>query len=193
MSKYAEYLEAAIGYDAYGLPAATTQFTFGTMPFMAQETENIEDVTEITSVCQSDAIVELEIIDDILKLSFDFSNEMQTLNDMYQDIQSYIAGKDHTTKLLNEYRNTLEMAQSNHNIAKMESIMNKIQAIRVPFFLPTIIPVGYSGKATIGFSADPVFVLFESDELDQRPYKLTMIFNVNSLFIQDGDGIVCSE
>ena len=79
MSKIQEYIVAACGYDERGLPASLTQFTFGTMPFSMAETEKLEDVMTVTKAFQTDAIVEIDIVDNILTATFDFSMDTPIL------------------------------------------------------------------------------------------------------------------
>ena len=81
MSRLMDYISAAVGYDQNGLPASTVQFTFGMSPFQVAETENIADVTEIHTIVQSDALVDLKVIDKVLMISFDFSNEIHTFTE----------------------------------------------------------------------------------------------------------------
>ena len=119
------------------------------------------------------------------KLSFDFSTELQTLVEMYQEVKNYIAVKDHITETLNGYMKQLELAERNNDVKEIEEIYTKIKVVDVPFFLPTIMPVAYDGTVHISFSDDPKFVMFVSDELNQNPYKLTLIFDVSALFVQD--------
>ena len=193
MSKMTEYLGAAMGYDASGLPAATTQFTFGLSPFSIAETERVEDVTEIKAICQSDAIVDLRIIDDCLKVSFDFSMETNILAEFAEELEIYEQQKTHVTESLNDLMAQRAVAQKNEDEAELESVELQIRAMSVPFLIPTILPVSHGGSVHISFTDDPKFVFFVSDHLNQAPSKVVMIFDVKALFCQDEVGIYTED
>lgn len=185
MSKLTEYLGSAVGYDSDGLPASTTQFTFGFAPFAVAETENIADVSEITTICQSDAIVDIKIVDDIAMVSFDFSNETQTLAEVAQEFETYTAQKEHVTEALNRLMAELGVAERNEDQDAIDDLYAQIRSMSVPFMMPTIMPVCFGGTVHVGFTDDPKFVLFTSDKLNQEPCTVTMIFDAKAVFCQD--------
>ena len=113
MSRLTEYLSESIGYDSNGLPASTVQFTFGLTPFQVAETEDIADVTEITAVVQSDVVVDLKIIDNMVMVSFDFSNDVQTFAEFAQELEMYKQQSEHVTSSLNRLMNDLALAERN--------------------------------------------------------------------------------
>ena len=104
---------------------------------------------------------------------------------MYEEVQNYIAIKDRVTEILNGYMKDLGLAERSNDNAKIEEAYIKIKGVDVPFFLPTIMPVAYDGSVHVSFSDDPKFVMFVSDELNQTPYKLVLIFDTKALFVQD--------
>lgn len=185
MSKISEYIGTAVGYDSEGGPASTSQFVFGYMPFQIAENENIEDVTDITVVCHSDAIVDIQILDEIAMVSFDFTNEPNTLAELIEEIETYRAQITHVTNSINNYMDELALAERNADEEAMEAIQANIRALSIPFLLPTIMPVCFGGTVQIGFADDPKFVLFTSDYINSMPSKITMIFDVNSIFCRD--------
>lgn len=185
MSKMTEYLATSVGYDANGLPASTTQFTFGFMPFQIAETENVADVTQITTVCQSDAVVDIKIIDDIAMVTFDFSNETEVLVELAQEMERYNDQKNHVTESLNRLMSELAVAERNEDENAIEELQIQIRSMSIPFMLPTIIPVCFGGTVHVGFMDDPKFVFFTSDQLNQQPYKITMIFDAHEIFCED--------
>lgn len=193
MSKITEYLNDAIGYDSSGLPASAVQFTFGYTPFQIAETEDIADLTQIITVCQSDAIVDLKIVDEMLMVSFDFSNEPNTLVELSQELDGYNSQKDHVTESLNRLMEELYIAERNEDKQRIASIQTQIKSMNIPFMLPTIIPVEHGGTVQIGFAEDPKFVFFTSDQINQMPFKVTMVFNASDLFCQDEMGVYTED
>lgn len=193
MSKLSEYLNACDGFDSSGLPAANSQITFGFSPFQIASTENIADVTTITTVCKTDAVVSIKIIDDIAALTFDFSNEVQTLTDVIGEIEQYVAQREHVTATMNEFRAQLELAHRNEDADKSEEIALQLRALSIPFMLPTIMPVCYGGSVQVSFSEDPKLVFFTSQKISQVPYQITMIFDAHSIFAQDEVAIYTSD
>ena len=189
MSKITEYIEAAIGYDAEGLPASTVQFTFGMAPFQVAESENIDDVTEITAMCQADPIVDIKIIDNMVKASFDFSMDTNTFAEFAEELELYQQQQEHVTESVNMLMNQLAVAERNENESEIEEIYFQVRKMTVPFLVPTILPVALGGDVHIGFADDPKFIFFTSDQLNQMPHKVTMIFEATDLFCQDEMGI----
>lgn len=193
MSKLSEYLETAIGYDADGKPASTSQFAFGSSPFQIAETENIEDVMEIFAVCHSDAIVDVNILDEMAAVSFDFSNDMETFGALVDEMESYKAQKDHVTRSLHNYMNEMYLAERNGDEATIDDVYNQMRALSVPFMLPTIMPVCFGGTVQIGFTDDPKFVFYTSDSAKSIPTKITMVFDVQSMFCRDEVDVYAAE
>lgn len=185
MSKMSEYLASAVGYDANGLPASTSQFTFGFAPFQVAETENIGDVTQISAVCQSDAVVDIKVIDGIAMVSFDFSNEVNVFAEFLSELEAYNQQKDHVTESLNKMMLELAVAERNNDTQSIEDLTTQMRSMSIPFMLPTILPVEHGGTVQVGFSDDPKFVFFTSDAANQPPYKVTMIFDAHDMFCQD--------
>jgi hypothetical protein len=185
MSKLTEYLAAATGYDSSGLPASTTQFTFGSSPFQIAETEDFADVSSVSTVCQSDAVVGLEIVDNIAKVTFDFSNETDVLVELFNEVQMYNAQSKHVLESLNRLMSELNLAERNGDEKAKEELQFQIRAIDVPFFTPVIIPVEYGGTVQVSFIDDPKFVFFTSEQLNQHPFKMIMIYEARALFCQD--------
>ena len=180
-----EYLAAAIGYDSNGLPASTIQFTFGFAPFQIAETEDIADVSQITTICQSDAVVDLKIVDDVAMVSFDFSNETNTLVELIQELDAYKAQRDHVTESLNGLMDRIAVAEMNEDENELEDLQLQLRSLSIPFMLPTILPVCFGGTVHVGFADDPKFVFLTSDQLNQMPFKITMVFDSKSVFCQD--------
>ena len=193
MSKLSEYLNACDGYDANGLPACNSQIAFGFSPFQVASTENIADVTTLTTVCKTDAVVSIKIIDDIAMVTFDFSNDVQTLTDVIGEIEQYVAQRDHVTETMNEFRAQLELAHRNEDVEKTEEISLQLRSLSIPFMLPTIMPLCYGGSVQVSFSDDPKFTFFTSPKLSQVPYQITMIFDAHSIFAQDEVAIYTSD
>jgi hypothetical protein len=185
MSKMTEYLDAAVGYDSNGLPASTSQFTFGFSPFQIAETEDVADVTTSETVCQSDAIVDIKIVDEIAKVTFDFSNDTSVFVEFAQELEGYLAQKDHVTQSLNGLMAELFVAERNEDNETVEELQMQIRAMSIPFMLPTIMPVCFGGTVHVGFTDDPKFIFFTSDKINQAPSKVTMIFDARALFCQD--------
>ena len=185
MGKLSEYLEAATGYDFDGKPASTSQFVFGHSPFQLAETENIENAMEVIAVCHSDAIVDIDILDNVVAVSFDFLNDMDTLAALMDEVELYKAKKTHVTKSINDYMNEMYLAERNDDAAAIEDIYAHMRVLSVPFMLPTILPVCFGGTVQIGFADDPKFVFYTSDSIKSMPTKLTMIFDVQSMFCRD--------
>lgn len=193
MSKIADYIADAVGYDNEGLPASTTQFTFGMMPFQIAENENLDEVTEISAVCQSDAVVDLQVVDNTVMVSFDFSLETNILTDFFSELETYRIQKQHVTESLNTLMDEFEIAQRNGSETEVENVYFKMRAMSVPFMLPTILPVVHGGSVHIGFINDPKFVFFTSDQLNQNPYKVVMVFEAEDLFCEDEDGVYMND
>lgn len=185
MSKISEYLEAAVGYDSEGLPASSTQFTIGLSPFAVGEGENIDDVTQITAACTSDAVVSIEILDSIAKVSFDFTLEPNVLSEFLEELENYKAQKDHVTESVNEIMAKLHVAEKNEDQKTAEELMTQLRTTSIPFMLPTIMPVAYGGSVQIGFQDDPKFILYTTDKMNTSAMTITMIFDANDLFCQD--------
>ena len=185
MSRMSEYLASAVGYDSNGLPASTTQFTFGFAPFQIAETEQIADVTQVTAVCQSDAVVELQVIDGIAMVSFDFSNEVNVFAELLDELDQYRQQRDHVTASLNKLMVEVALAERNGDMARIDDLHTQMRAFSIPFMLPTIMPVEHGGTVQVGFADDPKFVLYTSDAANQAPFKITMIFDAHDLFCQD--------
>lgn len=189
MGKISEYIEASVGYDAEGLPASTVQITFGMSPFQIAETEEIADVTEVTAVVQTDAIVDIKVVDDVAMVSFDFSIETNTLVEFAEELEMYKQQRDHVTESVNDLMNRLTLAERNEDEKEIEEIYYQMRAMSIPFMLPTILPVSFGGTVQIGFADDPKFVFYTSDQLNQQPYKVTMVFEASDLFCQDEMGV----
>jgi hypothetical protein len=185
MSKMMEYLGASIGYDSDGLPASTVQFTFGFSPFQIASTENIADVTNISTICQCDAVVDIKIIDDTAMVSFDFSNETPTLVEFVQELEGYTAQRSHVTESLNNILAQIAVAEKNEDQNELESLQGQLRSMSIPFMLPTILPIEYGGSVKVGFADDPKFVFLTSDNLNQMPSKVTMIFDAHDIFCED--------
>ena len=193
MSKIAEYIAESTGYDKDGLPASTTQFTFGMMPFQVAENENLDEVTEISAVCQTDAVVDLKVVDNSVMVTFDFSLETNVLTDFYTELENYKMQKEHVTNALNDLMNDFETAQQHGSETEIEDVYFKMRAMSIPFMLPTILPVAYGGTVHIGFINDPKFVFFASEHLNQNPYQVVMIFEAEDLFCEDEDGVYMND
>lgn len=193
MSKIAEYIADAVGYDNDGLPASTTQFTFGMMPFQVAESESLDEVTEISAVCQTDAVVDLKVIDNTVMVSFDFSLETNVLVDFVNELETYKIQKQHVTDSLNTLMDEFEIAQQHESEKELEDVYLKMRTMSIPFMLPTILPVAYGGTVHIGFTDDPKFIFFSSDQLNQNPYKIVMIFESSDLFCEDEEGVYMND
>jgi hypothetical protein len=185
MSKMTEYISAAVDYDASGLPASTTHFTFGLSPFSISETDDLESLTQIATVCESDAVVDIEIIDNIAKVSFDFSSEMETFLELTQEILLYKEQRKHVTESIRNIMSSLDIATRNEDERAKEEAQLQLRSMNVPFMLPTIMPVCYDGDVHICFADDPKFIMFESEQINQQPCKITMIFDAYSVFCRD--------
>ena len=185
MSQLQEYIEAACGYDSNGLPAALTQFTFGTMPFAMAETEQIADVMTVSKAFQTDALVDIQIVDSICMVSFDFSMDTQTLVEFYEELDFYKQQTAHVSNIVMGYNRELQVALETEDENAVADISTKLRLMSLPFMLPTIIPTQYGGTVNIGFDADPKFVFFSSNALNQMPTKVIMIFDANQLFAED--------
>ena len=184
MSKYIDYLTSAIGYAADGQPAAMVQFTFGNMPFNRAETESIEKVMQISAVVQADAVMDIQIIDDLAKVTFDFIADMESLSDFSKELDLYNAQKEKVMASLNEMITEYKMFGDVEDARKHE-LYNKIRGTLVPFMLPTVLPLCHNGTVHIGFANDPKFVFYTSDETNRCPTTVTMIFAASDIFCQD--------
>lgn len=185
MSKLTEYLEAAVGYDSEGLPASSTQFTIGLAPFTMSADENIEDVTKILATCTTDAVVDIDILDNMAKVSFDFSLEPDVLAEFLEELETYLAQREHVTESINELMAKLHVAEKNNDVDYAEELVMNLRSTSVPFMLPTIMPVVYGGSVQIGFQDDPKFILYTTDRMNSQAMSITMIFDANDLFCQD--------
>ena len=185
MSQLQEYIAAACGYDSRGLPASLTQFTFGTMPFVMSENEKLEDVMTVTKAFQTDALVDIEIVDTICKVTFDFSMDTQSLVEFYEELDFYKQQTAHVANIIMGYNRELSEALQAEDSNAVEDISTKLRLMSLPFMLPTIIPTELGGTVNIGFDADPKFVFFSSEALNQMPTKVVMIFEANQLFAED--------
>lgn len=185
MSKMTDYIDAACGYDDRGLPASVTQFTFGMMPFSIAENESIENVMQISKAFQTDALVDIQIIDDMAAVSFDFAMDTQSLVDFANELKFYREQLMHVTKSVAEYQYQLELAQQNANEEEIEEIIIKMRSLSIPFMMPTIVPSAFGGTVHLGFETDPKFIIYASDNLAQLPTKVIMMFEARQLFAQD--------
>ena len=180
-----EYVDAACGYDDNGLPASITQFTFGMMPFSMSENENVEDIMTISKAFQTAAVVEIQVIDNIAAVSFDFAMDTQSLVDFVNELNFYREQILHVTETVSDYQMQLEVAQRNEDEAAIEEITLKLRALSIPFMLPTIVPSVFGGTVHVGFEADPKYIFYTSDVLNQMPTKVVMIFESSQIFAQD--------
>lgn len=185
MSKLTEYLESAVGYNSEGLPASSTQFTIGLAPFTMSADENIDDVTKIIAACTTDAIVDIDILDNMAKVSFDFSLEPDILAEFLGELETYLAQREHVTESINELMGKLHIAEKNNDEEYAEELVMQLRSTSVPFMLPTIMPVIYGGSVQIGFQDDPKFILYTTDRMNTQAMSITMIFDANDLFCQD--------
>ena len=185
MSKLTEYLESAVGYNSEGLPASSTQFTIGLAPFTMSVDENIDDVTKIIAACTTDAIVDIDILDNMAKVSFDFSLEPDVLAEFLGELETYLAQREHVTESINELMGKLHVAEKNNDEEYAEELVMQLRSTSVPFMLPTIMPVVYGGSVQIGFQDDPKFILYTTDRMNTQAMSITMIFDANDLFCQD--------
>lgn len=185
MSKLTEYLESAVGYNSEGLPASSTQFTIGLAPFTMSADENIDDVTKIIAACTTDAIVDIDILDNMAKVSFDFSLEPDILTEFLGELETYLAQREHVTESINELMGKLHIAEKNNDEEYAEELVMQLRSTSVPFMLPTIMPVIYGGSVQIGFQDDPKFILYTTDRMNTQAMSITMIFDANDLFCQD--------
>lgn len=184
-SKALEYLSAACGYDSQGLPAAMTQFTFGLMPFSVADNEKIEDLTKITVVCQTEAAFEAKIKDNLLEATWDFSSDSSTFAELFGEIEFHQQQLSHVEDVLGGYMAELDIAQQNNDENAIDDVTSKIRATDIPFLLPTVVPTIYDGDVHIGFENDPKFIYFTGDKLNQYPYKLVMVFDLEDMFVED--------
>lgn len=189
MSLLSEYINACCGYDEQGHPAATTQFTFGMMPFSVSDEDRVEDFTQISTVCQTEAIVDIQIIDSIIKVEFDFSLDTETFVDLVHELDFYKDQLAHVTNTLNGYTQEFERAIDNEDEDAIEEMNIKFRSMSVPFMIPTIVPSEFGGEVHISFYEDPKFVFWSSDKINQLPSKLVLIFDANSLFAEDETGV----
>ena len=83
------------------------------------------------------------------------------------------------------YNRELQVALETEDENAVADISTKLRLMSLPFMLPTIIPTQYGGTVNIGFDADPKFVFFSSNALNQMPTKVIMIFDANQLFAED--------
>ena len=189
MSKIQEYLNSVVGYDSNGLPATTTQFTFGLSPMMIAENESIENVTEISAVCQTDAVVDLKVVDDIAMVTFDFSLDSQTMVELVEELEMYKMQRQHSDDVLHDIMNQIDIAERNKDEKTQEELTMKLRMLSIPFMMPTLVPAEYGGMVNVGFTEDPKFFFFTADTLNENPYKITMIFDARTLYCQDELGI----
>lgn len=185
MSKIQEYIEMACGYDSKGLPAALTQFTFGTMPFTMAETEQLADVMTVTKAFQTSALVDIQIVDNVCTVTFDFSMDTQSLVEFFDELNFYKQQVSHVAQSITQYQSDLNIALQNEDAAAIEDVTIKLRSMSLPFMLPTIIPTEMGGTVNIGFEADPKFIFFTSDALNQMPTKVAMIFEASQIFAED--------
>ena len=185
MSKLTEYLESAVGYNSEGLPASSTQFTIGLAPFTMSADENIDDVTKFIAACTTDALVDIDILDNMAKVSFDFSLEPDILAEFLGELETYLAQREHVTESINELMGKLHIAEKNNDEEYAEELVMQLRSTSVPFMLPTIMPVIYGGSVQIGFQDDPKFILYTTDRMNTQAMSITMIFDANDLFCQD--------
>jgi hypothetical protein len=126
-------------------------------------------------------------------LTFDFSNDTSTLVELVQEIDRYNDQKDHVTESLNRFMAELYVAERNEDEKAMEDLQIQIRSMSIPFMLPTIMPLDFGGTVNIGFTDDPKFVFYTSDQLNQPPYKVTMIFDSSALFCEDEVAIYTAD
>ena len=185
MGKLMDYVREATGFDSAGVPASTTQFTFGFEPFTMSDEENIGDLVQITAVCEADAIVDVEIIDGIVKIEFDFSNDPQTMDEFVEELKMFTEQTKHVTTSLNQLMAQLQLAQRNNDDESVNDIVTQLRAINTPFLLPTIIPLSYGGEVKICFVENPKYTFFVADDINQRPYKVAFIYAADAIFCED--------
>ncbi len=185
MSKIQEYIAMSCGYDENGLPASLTQFTFGTMPFTMAETERLEDVMTVNKAFQTSALVDIQIVDNVCTVTFDFSMDTQSLVELFEELNFYKQQVEHVSQSITRYQSDLNIALQNEDAGAIEDVSIKLRSMSLPFMLPTIIPAAMGGTVNIGFEADPKFIFFTSDALNQMPTKVAMIFEANQLFAED--------
>ena len=193
MGKITQYIEDACGYDENGLPASSSQTAFGLSPFLKGEAQREEDVTKVTAVCNTDAIVDIQVLDSTVMVKFDFSGEAKTLAEMVEELEEYKEQKQHTTEVLNELTAQIYVAERNGDEQTKKELIEKTAAMSVPFLLPTIIPIVHGGNVKIGFLDDPKFVLFTVDHLNEQPSSITLIYEAKDLFVEDEAGLMTGE
>lgn len=185
MSKMREYIEAACGYDANGLPSSIVQFTFGTSPFITAQEEDIENTVQITKYIQSECIVDIQVIDSIAAVSFDFSLDTEALVELVNELDFYRQQILHVSDTAQNYQDELTLAERNGDEKAVEDVLLKMRALTIPFMQPTIVPAAFGGTVNISFEGDPKFTLYTADQLNQMPYKVIMIFDASEIFAQD--------
>ena len=189
MSLLSDYVQACCGYDDAGHPAAETQFTFGMSPFAVSDGENVEDFTEITAAAQTDAIVNIEIVDNIAKVEFDFALDIDTFVELIDELDFYKDQLAHVNDTLAGYEAMFNRAVDEDDEEALEDVDIKFRSTSVPFMIPTIVPNAFAGDVHVSFSEDPKFFFLTSDKPNQMPTKLVMIFDAHALFAEDESAI----
>lgn len=189
MSKMDNYITTGTGLTASGTPASMIQFVFGEAPFMPPETADLEDVVDVHAICHSEAIADIRFMDDVAMVSFDFTQEPGILNNLFSKLEDYKHKKDqiqeHLQKLVFQY----DMAIENADDEEAATLQEALETIKVPFVAVYLFPVQYDNTVQISFDDDPKFVFYTSNQLDQNPSRVTMIYDAHDVYCQDESAV----
>ena len=111
--------------------------------------------------------------------------DTQSLVELFEELNFYKQQVEHVSQSITRYQSDLNIALQNEDAGAIEDVSIKLRSMSLPFMLPTIIPAAMGGTVNIGFEADPKFIFFTSDALNQMPTKVAMIFEANQLFAED--------
>jgi len=180
-----EYLLSALGCNEMNEPCAVSQLTFGIQNFAVEEREEIPPL-DIISSFKTDAMVDAEVVDNTLRISFDFGMDLDTMKEVWEAVRIYKDSEGRAEEKLNSLTTEYEDAIKNQNITLANEILEEIKACQVPYFRPIIFPREYNGDAYLAFYSDPKFIFCETDEVNLYATRITLIYEKKDIYAQDG-------
>ena len=174
-------LDRAIGYGTDGQPLSITQFTFGSNPLVYAQGEALEEVVKLTEAFQADVPVNLEIMDEVAVLSFDFVSNLDQMRELYDILMDHKAQYDHVNHVVHTITEEMQEANAQGDARRLEEGTIKLRAVEVPFMYPTIIPKQDGGTVYITFSNFPRFIYTVAEGVDNYPTKIVLVYQLDDI------------
>ena len=126
-------------------------------------------------------IKEVEIVDDCAKVVFDFTNDLDLMQKIYETYQGYRQDMDSFEE------KTQDLLNNNPDLTD-EQLNQYLGNTTIPVMGLTILPLNYEDNCYIAFSQGPLFLICESNIFESMPRTcLTFIFKLDDMTYQDID------